>query len=1161
MSLSRTFEEKIFEKVIWDSPVYTNCIEWSSEIFLTDGMLALVMAKNVAIFIPSFQFMSFYTSKWIHLNLGKAPGSFNTQMVKSPKSLKNWVFKESLSEDTSSGLCFQNVKWSPPGLYTGASSFLTVLLSSGELLLLDPMTTKLCSYTLSMLPFCSIECNGLQMLLNLTDIINRKYSKYVNDYIYDEQIKVIAYEWCPLTFNSANNPFGILVISTTSNFIIVLIKNSLEQSQSQSVTISSTENNEYNSNSSTSTKSSQLEVIPLYESVTHGSSEAYNKIKFQIDIHNNNTNINIHTSNINFEFKLFLSNTIGIIKAMKLKFIIPINNYGDILYNNNELQVEVEFEELRSYIPFEYGIPIDLLTCDSSFIVATSGSRVKIIPTNLFESENNLNHYSNNNTNTDSHRNHGSGESMSTSMSMSMSSEVVSNENRNESTNMNVTVTECDINSPSDNSNTDTTATTSGNLSHDKYNERCTDRERDVGIDIIHGGGDGGCHKQPITSLSILHSSHNTTTYDDHSTGTGNTNTSTSASSLDILTSSYDCTSKHLKYTIPHISTTNPNPNIQLELEVDSKDTPILGHGVDPCGFIYADVSQIFGVHSNTRDEQSNSNLKYNHLILNIQTNPFIIQKDWLLNVQLAMRYYWKLCIELQYNTSLSGFIMNILYSIEKLPMDIFEDNVPNFNRLKAGHYRQIKKVDLDIQVDSLFEFVEDSLSKSKITSDSKVECEHELEVDEMDEDEDEVQDVNPSSKKKKSQRPEARRGGGASDIGAVLFSQRLPFLRARIQRVLEVALAAATELSIAIDPSAVSILEREIDNGGGSCSSSSIDKSVFLLTLPIGNCSSDGGGNDDGSSSSSIDTGILQYKLKLWSILHVVIQASFTTLGESPGQHWQALLTSLRRTILLANVAAEYFHSESVSRREKIPTATERNSLNLMSTLLQKEASTIQSNIPEADVSNASLIEITLTIANNLSTIAQIADLISKYGIVSDSELLLEEYCPVCNSAISFSNILESYLNNTISMNDNDNNNKSNIDGSNINEVNSIETVSCYECQTTSRRCSSTLLLLDITDNVLRCNLCGSIRMQSYSTCNVDKSIDDVNDRFRYPFKWIRGAEDSPLWLTDRRSGVAYISTWGSDFYLAEGVRFVAFLDDFCWVCGSGREGSASIP
>jgi hypothetical protein len=141
------WEEDIMTKKVWDIPSFPGCNKWSD-----DGMLAVLTANSVQIFVPRFSRESFYLARWIQLeHLGesdapfkktKANGANESYTVSTGDDLIYWMTEVNRSEDRTFGrldinsLYFLKALWGPPGLIMSMPSYLTTLLSDGSLLLL-----------------------------------------------------------------------------------------------------------------------------------------------------------------------------------------------------------------------------------------------------------------------------------------------------------------------------------------------------------------------------------------------------------------------------------------------------------------------------------------------------------------------------------------------------------------------------------------------------------------------------------------------------------------------------------------------------------------------------------------------------------------------------------------------------------------------------------------------------------------------------------------------------------------------------------------------------------------------------------------------------------------------------------------------------------------
>ena len=236
--------------------------------------------------------------------------------------------------------------------------------------------------------------------------------------------------------------------------------------------------------------------------------------------------------------------------------------------------------------------------------------------------------------------------------------------------------------------------------------------------------------------------------------------------------------------------------------ELPTMSSSVLGLCRDPVGMATASISVVFGSHGNTRDEQANVLLAKNHSLLSIcaatGTNG-----DWVLDLHLVMERLWVISVELHDGLSLAGFAFSLLYSIENLSMDVFEDKPQSFSRLGRTKIRKTQRNRSYGAVGQrLFVFVDDDpLSAASGASTSSDNVVGNMEGEECD-DADAEEAVSMSrSREVKARQPAAFRGGGVSDIGALLASQRLPFLQSRVDRVLETLLLAAVEVANLLDP------------------------------------------------------------------------------------------------------------------------------------------------------------------------------------------------------------------------------------------------------------------------------------------------------------------------------------------------------------------------
>ena len=134
-------------KKVWDIPSFPGCNKWSD-----DGMLAVLTANSVQIFVPRFSRESFYLARWIQLeHLGesdvpckktKGNGVNESYTVSTGDDLVYWMTEVNRSEDRTFGrldinsLYFLKALWGPPGLTMSMPSYLTTLLSDGSLLIL-----------------------------------------------------------------------------------------------------------------------------------------------------------------------------------------------------------------------------------------------------------------------------------------------------------------------------------------------------------------------------------------------------------------------------------------------------------------------------------------------------------------------------------------------------------------------------------------------------------------------------------------------------------------------------------------------------------------------------------------------------------------------------------------------------------------------------------------------------------------------------------------------------------------------------------------------------------------------------------------------------------------------------------------------------------------
>lgn len=147
-------------KKVWDIPSFPGCNKWSD-----DGMLAVLTANSVQIFVPRFSRESFYLARWIQLeHLGESDGpckktkaihATESYTVSTGDDLIYWMTEVNRSEDRTFGrldinsLYFLKALWGPAGLTMGMPSYLTTLLSDGSLLILAMGGASHTNYQLS----------------------------------------------------------------------------------------------------------------------------------------------------------------------------------------------------------------------------------------------------------------------------------------------------------------------------------------------------------------------------------------------------------------------------------------------------------------------------------------------------------------------------------------------------------------------------------------------------------------------------------------------------------------------------------------------------------------------------------------------------------------------------------------------------------------------------------------------------------------------------------------------------------------------------------------------------------------------------------------------------------------------------------------------------
>jgi len=522
--------------------------------------------------------------------------------------------------------------------------------------------------------------------------------------------------------------------------------------------------------------------------------------------------------------------------------------------------------------------------------------------------------------------------------------------------------------------------------------------------------------------------------------------------------------------------------------EVLVKDTGITGAGVDPCELVCATVSVVNGLHGDSRDIQSNPLLARNHALFSISQLP-CQPSYWLLDIPLCVQTLFKICCVKSLDTSLCGLALSILYAIERLSMDAFEDRPSTFSRLKTP------------SVKDRFETPEED-DPLKMRTSEKNEGSGDGDgngggVVSGGEDGENDPDMDQSVPR---QGVERRRGkfGSAVDIGAVLASQRIPFLRSRVLRVLSVLYQASVEVSLALDPmtslDTTSMSEADVESF----------KNESLFSLPI-------------------DTEKIISKLRLWSCLHLVILSSFSMLGEEVSHMWRKHVHELKRVIRLGRVcvsvmrAATLFNNETSITNTPGPTDIEKCSLVLMSTLLQLEADAI-SQFHSTNMSNQSEwnMKIQMMLISNLSTISQIASFLVTESHPSSSSEPLEgdvslkhapEQCPVCFEEINFmtSPTITSTEGMQSSQPEHVERHAQSSDGIDI------ESSCCSVCHIVSSRCALTLLILDVDKSMLQCRLCGAARHVPVYGVHESGSHDDFLEKDRGTFGWVYGYDNTP--------------------------------------------------
>ena len=143
------WEEDIMKRTVWDIPNSHGCNRWSD-----DGMLSILTANSIQVFTPTFQHNSFYSTRWIQLELlgeneGLPKKSKTTSAIpkeaftaSTGEDLIHWMTTVNSTEDRSfgkqdiNGMFFKKAAWGPPGLGTFSCSFLTTLLSDGTVFIL-----------------------------------------------------------------------------------------------------------------------------------------------------------------------------------------------------------------------------------------------------------------------------------------------------------------------------------------------------------------------------------------------------------------------------------------------------------------------------------------------------------------------------------------------------------------------------------------------------------------------------------------------------------------------------------------------------------------------------------------------------------------------------------------------------------------------------------------------------------------------------------------------------------------------------------------------------------------------------------------------------------------------------------------------------------------
>lgn len=455
---------------------------------------------------------------------------------------------------------------------------------------------------------------------------------------------------------------------------------------------------------------------------------------------------------------------------------------------------------------------------------------------------------------------------------------------------------------------------------------------------------------------------------------------------------------------------TSPNqiPELECKLVLDiNSSTPHYGICSDPTGMVLCAQRVVYGQVIQTRSAQALRELYKNRSKITFIPSP-VLPKNWVLDHTCCTETLWRLSAHMNPSISLSGLALAVLHAIERLSMKVFEDIPPKITKLSGSSVSGIwGRNTASLGLDST-EGRDEEQQRGKEINDSDAEDEEEGQSEAK---------GTPSLKgrgKSRSSRPQAHRGGGAADIGALLAAQRLPFLRARVERVLAVLVAAGSAVADLLDPAALMPCHETSMAAMEEDSSLASGINIFLI---------------------STNPNILVCKIRLWTCLHLVTMACFATLGQELSEAAESLVTQLRTSICIGNTIL----------------VLTRASTDAVTSLTKADVRTLRMKVAVLRHVSPGM---TTVLWNELRALCETVEtkIASTKNLCNDIPSILSEICPVCDREEQLLQL-------------------------GLCHAYSSQGGYCCDCHVLCRRCEVTCQLVGPLDDVLRCTLCGAVQ------------------------------------------------------------------------------------